>query len=119
MNTLGAKFEKRLKRLPTTVRVEADDHVEAPAQGAQYPKGSPLLSMENVRRSHPVTVLKPTGGLCFDMPMHHADTTAGNYHGVGEVCGNRLTEWVVKSLRQAICGILRECVHDELHVTTA
>ncbi|WP_171016550.1 hypothetical protein [Pseudomonas sp. D(2018)] len=99
MNALGAKFEKRLKRLPTTTRVEADDHVEAPAEGAQNPKGSPLLSMENVRRSHPMTILKPTGRLRFNMPMHHADTTAGNYRGIGEVCGYRLTEWVVKSLR--------------------
>jgi hypothetical protein len=119
VNTLGAKFEKRLKRLPTTTRVEADDHVKAPAEGAQYPKRSPLLSMENVRRSHSVAVLKSSPDISFNMSMHHADTTAGNYGGAGEVCGYRLTEWIVKGLHQAACGILRECAHDELQMTKA
>ncbi len=34
MNTLFAKVEKSLKRLPTTLLVEANNHVKTPAERA-------------------------------------------------------------------------------------
>lgn len=119
MNTLCAKVEKRLKRLPAATRMEADNHIKTPAERAQSPERPVLLSLKNVRRSHSVAILKPPRRFSFDMPMHHAGATAGNNRSAGEVRGYRLTERVVKRLGQAVCGILRECVHDKLHMTKA
>lgn len=48
-----------------------------------------------------MTILKPTRRLGFDMPMHHAETTASNNHRVSEECRYLLIEGMVISLDQA------------------
>lgn len=89
--------------------MKADNHIKAPAERSQNPVRPVLLRFKNVRRSQPVAILKPTRRLGFDMPMHHAETTARHNHRVGEVCRYRLTEWVV----ERFCQRPKVCAHGD------
>ncbi len=60
MNVQLAKLEKLMKRLATTLLMEADNHIKAPAERSQNPVRPVLLRVKNVRRSQPMAILKPT-----------------------------------------------------------
>lgn len=87
--------------------METDNHIKTPAERTQHPERPMLLSLKNVRRSHAVTILKPTRRLRLDMSMHDTETAAGNNPGAGDVRGHWFIEWIVKSLGKAACGIMR------------
>lgn len=107
MHALFMQLEKRLKGPLTTMRMEADNHVETSAMCTQHPKRPMLFSPEDVGGSQPMTILKSSKRICFDMPMHHANAAAGYHHCVAKVRGYRSVERIVKRLGQASRSVWR------------